>query len=182
MELKIFLTDLNKYNAGQLFGEWIDVFDVVNECNDVDECIAKSLKQIGIDVTDPNCHEWFITDYETDLDVSIDEHESLETIFNFAKEVLNTDTRDVNVINCVLRYYGDGFNIDLSRVDDVAVISGTNGVYDLSDLGYAMADMMDIFHDCPETLERYFDFEAYGRDIDFEVNGFFEDGCYYYMM
>ena len=179
MELKIFLTDLNKYNNGQLFGEWIDVFDVVNECNDVDECITKSLKQIGIDVTDPNCHEWFITDYETDLDVSIDEYESLETIFNFAKEVLNTDTRDVNVINCVLRYYGDGFNADLSRVDDVVVI---NGVYDLSDLGYEMAEMMDILHDCPETLERYFDIEAYGRDIDLEVNGFFEDGCYYYMM
>lgn len=182
MELKIFLTDLNKYNDGQLFGEWIDVFDVVNECNDVDECITKSLKQIGIDVTDPNCHEWFITDYETDLDVSIGEHESLETIFNFAKEVLNADTKDVNVINCVLRYYGDGFNADLSRVDDVVVISGTNGVYDLSDLGYEMAEMMDIFHDCPETLERYFDFEAYGRDIDLEVNGFFEDGCYYYMI
>ena len=182
MELKIFLTDLNKYNNGQLSGEWIDVFDVVNECNDVDECIAKSLKQIGIDVTDPNCHEWFITDYETDLDVSIDEYESLETIFNFAKEVLNADTRDVNVINCVLRYCGNGFNADLSRVDDVVVISGTNGVYDLSDLGYEMAKMMDLFHGCPETLERYFDFEAYGRDIDLEVNGFFEDGCYYYMV
>ena len=81
MELKIFLTDLNKYNNDQLFGEWIDVFDVVNDCNDVDECIVKSLKKIGIDATDPNCHEWFITDYETDLDVSIGEHESLETIF-----------------------------------------------------------------------------------------------------
>ena len=99
MELKIFLTDLNKYNDGQLFGEWIDVFDA-----------------------------------------------------------------------------------DLSRVDDVVVISGTNGVYDLSDLGYEMAEMMDLFHDCPETLERYFDFEAYGRDIDLEVNGFFEDGCYYYLV
>ena len=48
MELKIFLTDLNKYNDGQLIGEWIDVFDVVNDCNNVDECIAKSLKQIGM--------------------------------------------------------------------------------------------------------------------------------------
>ena len=182
MELKIFLTDLNKYNNGQLFGEWIDVFDVVNDCNDVDECIVKSLKQIGIDVTDPNCHEWFITDYETDLDVSIGEHESLETIFNFAKEVLYTDTEDVNVINCVLRYYSDGFNADLSRVDDVTVISGTNGVYDLSDLGYEMAEMTGIFNDCPEIVERYFDFEAYGRDIDLEVNGFFEDGCYYYLV
>ena len=45
-----------------------------------------------------------------------------------------------------------------------------------------MAKMMDLFHGCTETLERYFDFEAYGRDIDLEVNVFFEDGCYYYMV
>ena len=85
-------------------------------------------------------------------------------------------------IKFVFRIVFGGFNADLSRVDDVVVISGTNGVYDLSDLGYEMAKMMDIFHGYQEILERYFDFEAYGRDIDLEVNGFFEDGCYYYMV
>lgn len=182
MEFKIFLTNLNKYNNGELAGEWIDVFDIVNECNDSDECVAKSLSLIGIDIKDPNHDEWFITDYETNLELDVGEYESLKSIFDFAKRVLDADTRDVNVINCVLRSCGCGLDTDLDKVDDVVVISGTNGVYDLSDLGYEMAEMTGIFNECPETLERYFDFEAYGRDIDLEVNGFFEDGCYYYIV
>lgn len=55
--LKIFLTNLGKYNEGELVGEWISLPVSEEELEAVKE-------RIGIN---EQYEEWFITDYETDI-------------------------------------------------------------------------------------------------------------------
>ena len=55
--LKIFLTNLGKYNEGELLGEWLELPATKEE-------IKKSCDRIGIN---ERYEEWFITDFETDI-------------------------------------------------------------------------------------------------------------------
>ena len=55
---KIYLTNLGKYNEGELVGKWIDL--PISE-----EELEATLEEIGID--GEKYEETFITDYETDI-------------------------------------------------------------------------------------------------------------------
>ena len=55
--LKIFLTNLGKYNEGYLIGEWVTLPIDNDELEEVK-------KRIGIN---EYYEEWFITDYESDI-------------------------------------------------------------------------------------------------------------------
>ena len=57
--LSAFITNLGKYNEGELVGEWVD-FPTTNET------IQKVFDSIGIDFKE--YEEYFITDYESDIE------------------------------------------------------------------------------------------------------------------
>lgn len=56
--LKIYLTNLGKYNEGYLVGKWV-------ELPATDEELEEAKKEIGIN---QQYEEWFITDYESDIE------------------------------------------------------------------------------------------------------------------
>ena len=60
--LKIFLTNLGKYNEGYLVGKWVEL-----PCDDLET----EMETIG--VGEAPYEEYFITDYESDFGVSIGE-------------------------------------------------------------------------------------------------------------
>lgn len=97
--LKIFLTNLGKYNEGYLVGEWVEL-----PCYDLDEV----LKRIGVsDEPDENGNyyeEYFITDYETDLGIKVDEYESVGKLNEIA-EVL--EGCDAYVMEALTRHFSD---------------------------------------------------------------------------
>ena len=53
--ISIYLTNLGKYNEGELVGEWVEL--------PVDDNFEQAFQDIGIN---DEYEEWFITDYETD--------------------------------------------------------------------------------------------------------------------
>ena len=55
--MKIFLTNLRKYNEGQLIGKWLEL-PASNEEK------VESLKQIGIN---DECKDYFISDYNVNF-------------------------------------------------------------------------------------------------------------------
>ena len=73
--LRIYLTNLGKYNEGQLVGEWVEL--PVTE-----EELEKVLERIGIsEEPDENGNyyeEYFITDYESDFNYKVGEYDSIE--------------------------------------------------------------------------------------------------------
>lgn len=164
MELKAFVTNLGKYNEGVLCGEWV-YFPI-----DEDEFNEKVLPDIGVD--GKRYEEWFITDYECELDgvaEYLGEYPSLEDV-NILAEAL--DSWDENYAQAVVDVYGFDYIINYDISEFLIIEAETD-----ADIGeyYINETEMDI----PEWLINYVDYEAYGRDIRFNSDGGFSNNGYF---
>ena len=87
--LRIFLTNLGKYNEGQLIGEWVGLPCTNDELEAVKERIGISDKP---DENGNYYEEWFITDYESDIQgVKVGEYDDLDELNELAEELDNLD-------------------------------------------------------------------------------------------
>lgn len=164
--ISIYLTNLGKYNEGELVGEWV-------ELPVSDEELQEVYKRIGIS-DEPNedgtyYEETFITDYESDIPgLHIDEYDSISNLNEIAESVENLDDYDLKIFkNAVEAGYIDADDIADFDPDDFYLYE------DVSDDGELGEIIIDELYGSPsgldsETLERYFDYDAYGRDIDLE--------------
>lgn len=150
-EMKGFITNLGKYNEGYLVGKWID-FPID------DDDFEKELASIGV-VSGSMYEEWFITDYDCAL---FDMHDAFG-------EYPNID--DINEVAEALDYREDEFVALLEVCQDYSealerLESGKYIFYSgmtLEDLAY---ELVDECHNLPEFALRYFDYEAYARDLE----------------
>lgn len=155
----VFITNLGKYNEGDLVGKWVSL------PMDQEE-FAAELESIGVsDEPDENGNyyeEWFITDYENDIDYKVNEYASFEEINRVAESIEALDDYSLEVVKAAIEagYACAGDEID---PDDYILYSGQ----DLEAVAY------DLVQDCyPEVnnsiLGRYFDYEQFARDLSFD--------------
>lgn len=161
MYLKGFITNLGKYNEGELIGEWIE-FPI-----DEDD-LEEVLERIGID--GENYEEYFFTDYETDInpDLHISEYEDIDNLNEFGELLQNIESYQEDLVNAIVYEY-DSFDYileQLQNIDDKELIDVDND----EDLGYYIIDNIygGVEQLDKDTLERYFDYEAYGSDIAYD--------------
>jgi len=155
--IKIYLTNLGKYNEGELIGKWVEL--------PVDD-FAPILNEIGIN---DQYEEWFITDYEAPF--KIGEYDNIEELNELAEKCQNFSDTDWQVFSaCVDDGYDKEEAIEIVDNNKYTFIEGstdrdlgTNYVYDLLGGPEELAK---------ETLERHFDYESFGRDL--RMGGFFE--------
>jgi antirestriction protein len=168
--LRGFITNLGLYNAGRLVGKWIEF--PIDE-----ESLEEVKKEIKID---ENHEEWFFTDYECDVNGVIDklgEYELIDRLNEVGELVEKIE--DESLDDAFSAILSGGYNFDdaaQKAIDrDFSEIS-TAGYSNVDEaIGNYFADMCGI-EDLPrETLERYFDYESYGRDLRLEGN-FVEQG------
>ena len=155
--IKIFLTNLGLYNEGILSGEWL-------ELPTTDEKIEALKLRTGYD---EEHEEYFITDYETDVDgLKIGEYDNIEELNELA-ELIEEDPEIV----AALMYYGyDTAEEIKEHWDNVTYCTTPSGFEsDESAIGYYYAEELACL-DIPENLKNYFDYESYGRDIMLEGN------------
>lgn len=74
---KIFITNLGKYNEGQLIGKWLNL-----PCQNIE----KELESIGVKKGSAY-EEAFITDYENDWDYEVGEYEEIYLLNNMVKKL-----------------------------------------------------------------------------------------------
>jgi len=150
--MRIYLTNLGKYNEGELVGQWL-------ELPATDEEIVRTQRNILID--GERYEEYFITDYE-DSPISIGEYENLDYLNEVAEEYENLTSEEQDVLTHLLNYYGYDFNgaIEIIKKADYMIL---NDIENEFDLGYALAEDWEI----PEHLKNYIDYEAIGRDATF---------------
>lgn len=170
--LRIFLTNLGKYNEGELIGEWVEL-----PCTDDELEAAKA--RIGIsDEPDENGNyyeEWFITDYESDIQgMTVGEYDDLDELNEFAEELDNLDIDQQQAIKAFLE---DGSTFDEALE---GVQSGNYRIYsdcdDMTDVAMEVVEECGYLNDVPETVARYFDYESFGRDLDLEDKFYYIDG------
>ena len=159
--MKIFITNLGRYNEGYLIGKWVKL--PVSE-----EKLDEVLKAIGIN---EYYEEYFITDYENEIiglgDV-ISEYSSVVALNDLAQRLETLSDADTDKLGAVLEYEACRSVSDvlelLDELDDFDLLADVN---DDEDLGYYYAEEYCSIA-IPEHIQPYFDYEAYGRDIRLE--------------
>ena len=152
--LAVYLTNLGKYNEGYLIGEWV-------ELQITDEELDAVLERIGIN---EQYEEYFITDYESDYGLTANEYSSISTLNELAEQVADLDEYDRDILTALM---SEGYTLAdaLCKVDDVMVYYDC---HDMTDVAYAYIEETGLLDSVPENIARYFDYEAFGRDMSYE--------------
>lgn len=153
MKIEGFITNLGKYNEGELIGEWI-TFPID------EEELEEVLERIGIN---EEYEEYFFTDYENNL-LGLGEYESIEHINEIAEELEDIDEDD-EIIDAILEEFNEYEAIEILKDRDFIIYYDCN---DMEDVAIEYAEQTGLLHGIPENIARYFDFEALGRDMDIE--------------
>lgn len=145
--LNIYVTNLGKYNEGELVGEWVSL-----PCADLEEVYDR----IGIN---EEYEEVFITDYETDLSgLEVNEYQNIEDLNEQAEEL---EGADAEMIAAILEAEGGTIWDALEIANTATFYPG----YSLLDLAY---ELVEECYDLPEIAQRYFDYEAFARDLSYD--------------
>lgn len=150
--LKIYLTNLGKYNEGILSGEWLELPATSEEVEAVKN-------RTGYDETH---EEYFITDYESNIDLTIGEFDDIDELNELA-ELIEQDPEAVEA----LLYFGYDTPEEIRENIDRVLYICEEGYNEDYEIGYAFAEELGYI-DIPENIKSYFDYEAYGRDIRLE--------------
>lgn len=166
MVFNIYLTNLGKYNEGELVGKWVSL-PTANGFNE-------HLEEIGINEI---YEEWFISDYETDIDgLEVGEYDNIEELDELAAELESLDDYDAKAFSAFIEY-GYSFNEALENVQD-----GNYRIYndcqDMEDVAMVVVEEYGYLDQMPENLRFYFDYKAFGRDLGIEGTFIYIDGDY----
>lgn len=154
---RIFLTNLGKYNEGYLVGKWVDL-----PCDDLEA----EMEAIGVGAVP--YEEYFITDYESDFGVSIGEYDNIDELNELAEELEALDECEEEAVKAYIELESNDIREAIS-----AVKKGRCAFYENTDLDTLAIEEVEAW-DLPDIALRYFDWEAYKRDMEFsgytEVN------------
>ena len=173
-----FITNLGKYNEGELVGEWVKFPTTAEEMKEV-------FKRIGIGQRDDfgqPYEEWFITDYDCYVDglySKLGEYESLDELNYLASKLDEMSESEYAQFQAGMEM-GDHCG-SLQEIINLTENLDCYEVYphieDYDDLGRYYIDELEVMQ-VPEHLQNYIDYEAYGRDVAMDENGSFTDQGY----
>lgn len=158
MEFRVFITNLGKYNEGELVGKQLDL-----PCADLEAELA----EIGV-APGTQYEEYFITDYENEVGYEVHEYENVWALNELAERL--DDVRDVDWLLAYMDVTGEELE---TAIDNYEEHSSFYPGQTLEDVAY------DLIHDCyklPEIAERYFDYEAFARDLGYDGYTETDDG------
>ena len=171
--IDVFVTNLGKYNEGELCGEYLKL---PAEKEDVQALLSS----IGVDGV--LYEEFFITDYDCDIDGLCDrlgEYESLDELNYLAYLLEYMDEWDIPKFEAALKL-GEHTSSVMGLINLAQNLDGYEFYPDVeneADLGRFFADEVGTL-EIPEHLEAYIDYEAYGRDIYLDGGGMFTSSGY----
>ena len=154
MTTKIYVACLASYNAGKLYGKWIDANQSHEEINgEIFEMLRASSER--------GAEEWAVHDYEGFGEISLSEW---------------PDIARVSIIANLVEEHGDGFgfwyeyqdgqNFDVEELEE-KFLEQWQGAHDSKE---AFADYLlestGQLADVPEWARSYFDYELYARDLE----------------
>ena len=173
-----FITNLGKYNEGELVGEWVKFPTTAEEMKEV-------FKRIGIGQKDDfgnPYEEWFITDYDCYVDGLYDklgEYENLDELNYLASKLDEMSDSEYAQFQAGMEM-GDhcgSLQEIINLTENLDCYEVYPNIEDYDDLGRYYIDELEVMQ-IPEHLQNYIDYEAYGRDVAMDENGSFTDQGY----
>ncbi|MFR1561102.1 MAG: antirestriction protein ArdA [Oscillospiraceae bacterium] len=168
-----FVTNLGKYNEGELVGEWVKFPTTAEEMKQV-------FDRIGIGKTGDFgqvYEEWFITDYDCYVDGLYDklgEYESLDELNYLASKLDEMDRGEFEQFQAAMEIGDHSGSVQeiINLTENLDCYDVYPGIEDYDDLGRYYIDELDAMQ-VTEHLRNYIDYEAYGRDIALDESGDF---------
>ena len=170
--LEAFITNLGKYNEGELCGEWLKLPAAKAD-------VQALFSRIGVDGV--IYEEMFITDYDTDIDglySCLGENESLNELNYLASMLSDMEDWELEKFEAALKYgdYTGSVKDLINLAQNLDCYDYIPGIEDEEDLGRHYIEEIGSL-EVPEYLENYFNYDAYGRDISIDNGGLFtKDG------
>ena len=173
-----FITNLGKYNEGELVGEWVKFPTTAEELKEV-------FKRIGIGQKDDfgqPYEEWFITDYDCYVDglySKLGEYENLDELNYLASKLDEMDQSDYAKFQAAMEIgdYTSSLQEIINLTENLDCYDIYPDIHDYDDLGRYYIEELEVTQ-VPAHLQNYIDYEAYGRDVALEENGTFTDQGY----
>ena len=151
---QVYVGTYKKYNDGNLYGDWVSLFDYDNKEDFVERC-----REIHSD-EHPDELELMFQDYEGLLECMYSEIDLDENLW----ELMLWCSEESHDLQAVLDYiYGDD-NFDF---DDL--VKNFDGYYqgqyeDMEDYARSVVDLSNV----PKWLENYIDWESYADDLELD--------------
>lgn len=157
--IRVALTNLGKYNEGELVYVWLDL------PADEDE-IKAAFDEIGV-VPNTEYEEYFITDYEAPF--SIGEYASLTNLNKQADRWAELSEDEIEYARIICEEHTGDLDEAIGIVEN-----GEYSVYhdcrNMGDVAHDMIHEHGLFGDTSAmgNLENYIDYDKLGRDLDIE--------------
>ena len=159
--LNIFVNTWGNYNKnGADGGQWITLPMDSDELEEVLENIAERMGD-----NDP---EWAIHDYEWTCDTELGDVHEMDSIHEWndlCNEVDSLEQYEAEEIAAAIEAFGYSFKEAMERQQRGCFIFYAG--QDLQEVAEEIADECYLY-DAPEFLARYFDYEAFARDLSFD--------------
>jgi len=169
------VTNLGKYNEGELVGEWVKFPTTAEEMKKVFDRIGIGQKD---DFGNPY-EEWFITDYDcyvSNLYDKLGEYESLDELNYLASKLDEMSRGEYEQFQAAMEIGDHSGSVQeiINLTENLDCYDVYPDIHDYDDLGRYYIDELDAMQ-VPEHLRNYIDYEAYGRDVAMEEGGDFTD-------
>lgn len=175
-KLGAFVTNLGKFNEGEIVGEWID-FPIKQEE------FQKVLEKIGIN---ENYEEYFFSDYDTNLGGLADmlgEYANVDELNYLAARMRDLDSYDYEKFYAIVE---DEMDLPQTGVPGLINLTFNMDKYDLNTNVFDEEDYGRYIIEESGEFDRwklvdildYIDFEAFGRDRSINENGCFTERGY----
>ena len=159
--LNIFVNTWGNYNTnGADGGEWITLPMDTDELEEVLENIAEAMGD-----EDP---EWFINDYEWTAEIEMDEiseHANIYDLNDTCQEIAELEEYEAEEIAAAIDAFGYSFSEAMDRQQRGCFVFYAGR--DLQEVAEEIADECYLYN-APDFLARYFDYEAFARDLSFD--------------
>ena len=158
--MKIYITDLDAYNNGCLVGVWCEL---PMDTKKLDDTIDKMLKKGREACKDGSYHdETLITDFECDY-MEVDEYCDIDRLNDIA-EIMEQKSEDEVIAVKLLLENKIVKNIyeALENYEDMIC----TGESKMEDVAYNYIEALGALSNMNESLQMYFDYEAFGRDME----------------
>lgn len=155
--IKIYLANLGKYNEGLLVGEWFDLSE--------GHTLEDMCEAIGV-APGTEYEEFAIHDYEAPFEIS--EYEDVNELIELAERLESLQDYEVNAV-CAIIDNGSAQTYD--EACDMVENGDVMFYHDCKNMGDVAAEIVEesgMLSNAPEQLQMYFDYDAYGRDLDIE--------------
>ena len=170
-----FITNLGKYNEGELVGEWVKFPTTAEE-------LKKVFDRIGIGQKDDfgqPYEEWFITDYDCyvgGLYDKLGEYENLDELNYLASKLEEMGQGEYAQFQAAMEVGDHSGSLQeiINLTDNLDCYDLYPSIQDYDDLGRYYIEELDAMQ-VPEHLRNYIDYEAYGRDVAMDESGDFTD-------